>query len=252
MRKERIARWAKRIGFVGLTIAGVGKATYELEVKPSPKECYLSEASFSPEVLDQVMEDIEKLRDSDMAIIFLPGGQGTTLLQDGKGVSEIFEKIGEILEEKGYKPEVLEYQRYEPLWDIVDQTRPSAAAQKTASRISHLTTLKPELKIILVGRSNAAPFMEEVICCLGENTRQVFAIEMGHPFGKGKKPVASEQTLIIAHPKDALAQGDSPSLAKTIFPPHKVDLFGPYHLYNWTLVGAEVKEFLDKNFLNRK
>lgn len=270
-------RAISRASLAFLTAASVGLAAYKfyedkVEAPLNAEKCQLEKSLFfSPEIIDQIIKDLEELKGFDVAIFFNTGGWGSTSLEEAPGWEQILQGIQQNLTAKGYQPKIIECWRQEKLGEIIDQTQPSPAAQKLAWRISLLTVYKPDLRVIVAGLSTGASLAEETMCCLdslpgAKGNDRILAIEAGRLLG-GRKPLVSpHRTLSIANENDALVNGDLFHLIKRNLPPRvywgengdvglgklRIDFTAPFHLYDWESISQEVGDFLDQKFPRRE
>lgn len=145
--------------------------------------------------------DIEPFKGSDVALLFTSGGWGRTSLAEDPDWQEILEKVKGELENRGYTPTIAEERREDSLLSFL-------AVKRTVEKIDFLTTSLPGLKVIFIGRSSAALFIENLLRALRETDR-VLAIEASRPLGERSALVAPDRTLVIPNPEgDPLEKGD--------------------------------------------
>jgi hypothetical protein len=191
-----MARGISRRDFVklaALATGGAGLAAHEL------RNHFASSGETSGESSPPI--DIEQFRESDVVLLFTPGGWGQTPLAEDPDWQEIFEKIQEELGARGYRAIIAEERRERGALSFLT---PGPAARK----IDYLLTSLPNLKIIIGGRSTATVFIEGILHTL-PSTDRLLAIEASRPFEKRSALVAPERTLIIPNPEyDPLEEGD--------------------------------------------
>jgi hypothetical protein len=202
-------------------------------------------------------------RDTDVLIIFNPGGWGWATVAGMPLWASILTGMKETLEKSGCKVRVLNYQRtchgfvgavseFKALANIS-----RAKGHELALRVKFLTHFLPRLKVIVAGESNGAALAEDAMGFLRDEPR-VFSVQTGTPFWASSEPFC--RTLIVNHngvEPDTFSTGDSrrwfTANVQALFGKYKTSegnillyIGAPGHVYNWDypVVRKQIIEFL--------
>lgn len=181
---------------------------------------------FGPEVLpenQQFGNFLESASRSDIIIIFNSGGWGNTPFEEAKDFAPIIEETQKTLDKWGYNSVVVPYVRTKDsfLGGItgireIFQSFPNQA-QKLSEEINKFLAENPSKKLIIVGLSNGAAFVNETVKRISQKGgKQIYAIEIGSPFWE--KPLNSESVLYLNNKgKDPIAAGKMGILITNLF-----------------------------------
>ncbi len=208
-------------------------------------------------------------KDSDVILMFNPGGWGWKSLYDSPDWSGIAARMDSELQASGYRPLLLNYRRSNGnLKSYVDEFMSildlyPVKAIELAARIDFLTRHIPDFSVIVSGESNGTIICDKVMSILKDNPR-VFSIQTGTPFWHKVENV--DRTLIIndnGFIPDTFHNGD----VFIIISSNLEIMYGyrkpgqdtgtilnfcaaPGHTYSWqnVAVRGRIQGFLDKNF----
>jgi hypothetical protein len=223
--------------------------------------------------VDQLLASYIKARESDVVVVFNSGGWGWNLLEDTPGWNSIVEGIKTELDEFGYRPLVLNYQRtshtlrscFKEFLELL--SRSPSKGKELARRVDFLTSHLPEVKVIVAGESTGTVVTDSSMKILRDNP-QVYSIQTGAPFWH--KPNLCERTLLLnsnGKTIDTFSYGKVTAvLGATIkgmfglMPTEENPgtilswLRAPGHDYSWQYprVCSEVTRFLEQNFKGKK
>jgi hypothetical protein len=125
---------------------------------------------------------------ADFIIVFNPGGWGDTTMEQADDLTPIIEGIKNTIDERGYESLVVPYYRAERgiLAKIAVSKDFFSYFQKQSSelavKIGEFLKINNGKKIIMVGLSNGASFVDETMKKISGFEDSVFAIEIGAPF----------------------------------------------------------------------
>jgi len=206
-------------------------------------------------------------KESDVIIVFNPGGWGTVSLEEAKDFNPIVNEIKKSLEEKNYKVSIVEYYRTKEnflgklgsLREIISNF--SKSSKIFAEKIELFINNYPERKIVMAGLSNGASFVDSTMENLEKKIDGVVSIELGAPFWG--ENIQRENTLKLKNEEDILARGDIGklfiSLVKAPFIWSYNNLKGEKtsfseammitgHEYYWPEVEQEIASFVKEKF----
>jgi len=206
-------------------------------------------------------------KESDVIIVFNPGGWGTVSLEEAKDFNPIVNEIKKSLEEKDYKVSIVEYHRTNEnflgkigsLREIMSNFSKSSKA--FAEKIESFINNYPERKIVMAGLSNGASFVDSAMENLEKRVDGVFSIEIGTPFWG--KDMQGENTLNLKNEEDILARGDIDQLLISLIRAPFVWVYDSLkgektsfseammitgHEYYWPEVEKEITSFVKEKF----
>jgi hypothetical protein len=215
---------------------------------------------------------IESNSQDDVIIVFNSGGWGDTPPQEAKDLTPIIDGLKATLAEKGYNSVVVPYERtkkgflakirgVKEMFGYFQQQ-----SEEAAGGIEEFLNRNPGKKVILVGLSNGANFVDETMKKMGDFQSSVLAIEIGSPFWQ--KEMASGKILRLDNKNnDSLTAGDLNTLLPTLFKaPVKwflAKISGsdlsfsmafsfPQHKYSWDSpeVNSAVSSFLERETIS--
>jgi hypothetical protein len=208
-------------------------------------------------------------KDTNVVVLFNPGGWGSTRSEDTTGWASIFDGIRNELQVLGYNTLFVNYQRTEDnLRGAIDEFVELLSIYPTktdtlARRVEFLTTHIPDLNVIVAGESNGTVISDSVMNQLRYNPR-VYSIQTGPPFWY--RPLMRERTLVLdsnGTMPDAFSEGEVGVIlmesAKSLLGltprnegPGRIFNFlrAPGHDYRWQYpnVYYQITNFLEKNF----
>jgi hypothetical protein len=219
------------------------------------------------EVERQLVNTYLAVKDSDVAIIFCPGGWGWSSIVRSPGWVSIQNGIQESLRGYGQSAAFINYERTEHSFSgvvgevIVLLGISPFKGRELARRIDFLTRHLPDLRVLLTGESNGAAMVEDTMRFLRLNPR-VYCIQTGPPVWRPSEPF--ERSLIIAHngiEPDTFTNGDIPRMVRA----NILAAFGKYegtqgnilfyigapgHAYGWEFdhVREEITAFIARHF----
>jgi len=203
----------------------------------------------------------------DVVIIFNSGGWGNTPIEKADDLAPIIRGIEKDLTDRGSKSIVVPYERTkkgflakisgakEMFSYFPDQSGELAGEVKT------FLENNPGKKVVMVGLSNGAIFVDETMKKINSFQNSVLAVEIGSPFWQ--KKMDSENILRLDNGnKDSLTKGDVKTLLLTLLKaPGKwflakasgselsfsMALSFPEHKYSWESPGVSyaIGSFLD-------
>jgi hypothetical protein len=219
------------------------------------------------EVYRQLIGTYLAVKDTDVAIIFCPGGWGWSSITRSPGWVSIQNGIQDVLQSYGQSAIAIDYERTDrSLSGVISEFVVLVGispfkARELAQRIEFLTRHLPGLKVLLTGESNGAAMTEDTMRLLRRNPR-VYAIQTGPPVWRPSEPF--ERSLIIAHngiEPDTFTNGDIPRMiqanVQALFGKYKgaqgnilLHIGAPGHVYDWDfkVVRQEITAFLAKHF----
>lgn len=190
--------------------------------------------------------------EADFVIIFNSGGWGDTPIEEAEDLTPIIRGIEKTLSEKGYKSIVVPYQRTEEsIFAKIINSKDffnyfQRQSNELAQNIGVFFKKKSNSgkKIIMVGLSNGASFVDETMKKIGSFQNSVFAIEIGIPFWQ--KKCDSKNILSLDNKNgDSLARGE----VGVLFPAF---LKGPIKWFLAKISGANLSFSLAFNFPEHK
>jgi hypothetical protein len=156
----------------------------------------------------------------DILIVFNSGGWGDTPIEEAKDLTPIIEGIQETISQKGYRSAVVPYVRSaEGFMGRMGASRETFSyfrkqSAESAAALSEFIKENPGKRILLVGLSNGAVFVDETMKKLKNAGNSVFAIEIGMPFWE--KKTYSENILRLDNDNgDSLTAGQVSVLVPT-------------------------------------
>lgn len=180
---------------------------------------------FGPEVLPenfQFQEILNSYNRHDVIIIFNSGGWGNTPIEKAKDLTPIIKGIENFLNKKGYKSIVVPYERTRD--SFLGQIEGSKElfnyfpkqSKTLAQKVENISRNNPGTKIIMVGLSNGATFVDETMKKIDEFQGSVLAIEIGVPFWQ--RAFDSKNILRLYNKdKDPLTKGEAKTLVFALF-----------------------------------
>jgi len=210
----------------------------------------------------------------DIIIVFNSGGWGNTSIEEAKDLTPIIEGIKEDLDDRGYKSIVVPYERTKKyfLAEIRGAKEMFSYFQKQsdnlASELEKFLENNPGKKIVMVGLSNGASFVDETMKKINNFQDSILAIEIGSPFWQ--KKMDSENILRLDNDnQDALSKGDIKTLLPTLLRGPSKWFFSkfsganlefstafsfPEHMYSWESPGVSysIRSFFDSKINNSK
>lgn len=216
----------------------------------------------------QLKEVISSHLNEDVVIIFNSGGWGDTPPEKAEDLTPIVDGVEKTLSEKGYKSIVIPYERTKNgFLAKIRGTREmfgyfQSQSDELAGGVKTFLENNPGKKIIMVGLSNGASFVDETMKKLDNFQNSVLAIEIGPPFWQ--KKMNSENILRLDNgDQDSLTKGDVKTLLPTLlkaFPKWflaKITSSNlsfsrafsfPEHKYSWESPGVSysIDSFLDR------
>lgn len=212
-------------------------------------------------------EAIKNLSNSDLIIIFSPGGWGDAPMERSKDLLPIVEEIKSNLDKWGHNVVVIPYNRArEGILNKFSATKDffsgySFSSDKFAADLNALAEQFPDKKIIMTGLSNGAAFINEAYSKMSDRVKDsLYAISIGVPFWSDR--VENEKFLQIDNEgKDKLSNGEIGSLIiSTIKSPFnwlwskitgkEMSAFqAEGHTYSWSSpeTGGNILRFLEDN-----
>jgi hypothetical protein len=205
----------------------------------------------------------------DIVIIFNSGGWGDTPPEKAEDLTPIVKGVEKTLSEKGYKSIVIPYERTKAgLFAKIRGAREmfgyfQKQSDELAGGVKVFLENNPGKKIIMVGLSNGASFVDETMKKLANFQNSVLAIEIGSPFWQ--KEMNSGNVLRLDNgDQDSLVMGDVKTLLSTLlkaFPKWFLAKVSganlsfsrafdfPEHKYSWESPGVSylIGSFLDRN-----
>jgi hypothetical protein len=204
----------------------------------------------------------------DIVIIFNSGGWGNTPPEKAKDLTPIIKGIEKSLSERGYKYKVIPYERtkYGFLAKMTGAREMLSyfrgQSDELAGRIKVFLEKNPDKKIIMVGLSNGASFVEKTMEKIDNFQSSVLAIEIGSPFWQ-KRNNSPNILHLDNGDKDSLTKGDLKILLPVLLkaPPKwllakitgenlsfSMAFSFPEHKYSWEspAVGYSINSFLDR------
>lgn len=204
----------------------------------------------------------------DVLIVFNSGGWGNTPIEKAKDLSPIVDGVKETLQREGYSSVVVPYERTKQGFlskiggarEMFSYFRQQSS--DASNGIKEFLKNNPQKKVILVGLSNGASFIDEIMKKIGGIEDSVLAIEIGSPFWH--KEMNSGNILRLDNgSQDSLTEGQVGILLPTLLKgPGKwflAKISGmnlsfsnafafPEHKYFWDspAVGPVIVSFLDK------
>lgn len=166
-------------------------------------------------------EFINSPAEYDIVIILSYGGWGTPSEEQNSLIIPVAEGTHAYLQAQGYETEVIPYKRLHPnifgkfteLKEITSNYREQSVM--LASQIENYREQNPDTKIILLGLSNGAGFMQKTFEKLPPAHREEsVAIELGRPFW-AKAEYTDRVLLLDNKGRDPLATGDVPDILKS-------------------------------------
>ncbi|MBL7142278.1 MAG: hypothetical protein ISS83_01240 [Candidatus Pacebacteria bacterium] len=147
---------------------------------------------FGPEVMPNNFQPQEALalsQNSDVIIIFNPGGWGNVPLGEADDFAPIIEKIQQTFDQWGYSTVVIPYVRTkDDLLGKVSGLRELSnnfknSSKDLAEKIEEINKVFPDKKIIITGLSIGGAFVTKTYENISEEIKDsVFAIAVGTPF----------------------------------------------------------------------
>ena len=221
---------------------------------------------FGPEIIPgnlQPQEILNAAANSDVIIIFNPGGWGNTPFEEAQDFAPIIEGIQGTLNEWGYKSVVVPYTRTKDgflgritgLREFFNSFKNTS--EDLAQEIEFLKEKLPDKKIIIAGLSSGGTFVTETYKKISEDARSsVYTIAAGTPFWT--EEVQSENVLQLDNNgKDSLCAGEAKTLLLSLL---KTPLrwlssksqafYAPGHEYYWPSaeVNPQIVSFLENKF----
>ena len=205
----------------------------------------------------QPQEILDATADKDVIIIFNSGGWGNTPFEDADDFAPIIKGIERTLNQWGYNPIVIPYQRIKDGFSgKIIGTKEffnsfQSSSENLSAEIEFLAKSFPDKKIIMAGLSNGATFVSKTYENISEDVKDsVYAIAVGTPFW-AEAPQSDNILQLDNKGKDTLVEGDAWSLlwslAKT---PFLKAFLAPGHNYFWESpeVSSQVITFLEEKF----
>ncbi len=159
--------------------------------------------------------------DEDIVIIFNSGGWGDTPIEKAEDLTPIVRGIERTLSRQGYKSIVVPYERTKNgFLSKISGAREmfgyfQSQSNELAGGVKTFLENNPGKKIIMVGLSNGASFVDETMKKIDRFQNSVLAIEIGSPFWQ--KQMASGNILRLDNgDQDSLTKGDIKTLLPTL------------------------------------
>lgn len=158
----------------------------------------------------------------DVIIIFNSGGWGNTPPEKAEDLTPIIRGIEKTLADRGYESIVVPYERTKnsflgriegakELFNFFQKQ-----SKELAQGVEFFLENNPGKKIIIVGLSNGATFVDETMQKIDEFQNSVLAIEIGAPFWQ--RPFNSDNILRLDNEnKDPLVKGEAKVLVASLF-----------------------------------
>lgn len=151
----------------------------------------------------------------EFLIIYNSGGWGNTVLEKVTDFRSVIFGIKNELNQQGHKSMIIPYIRAREtllgrmvgMKEILSFFR--SQSRSLAEQVAAFTKEYPDKKVIIIGLSMGALFIDEVMKRLKKQS-SVFAIKVGMPFYADH--LSSENTIEISDKRDALALGDTKAL----------------------------------------
>ena len=221
---------------------------------------------FGPEMIPenfQPQEILNTAADSDVIIIFNPGGWGNTSFEEAQDFAPIIEGIQEKLEEWGYESVVVPYIRTKDgFWGRITGLKEffnsfENTSKDLAQEIEFLKEKLPDKKIIIAGLSSGGAFVTETYKKISEEAKgSVYTIAAGTPFWA--EDVQSDNVLQLDNNgKDSLCVGEVKTLLISLletplrwFSFKQQAFYAPGHEYYWPSpeVNPQIITFLEDKF----
>ena len=219
-----------------------------------------------PEIIPgnlQPQEILNAVANSDVIIVFNPGGWGNTPFEKAQDFAPIIEGIQGTLSGWGYKSVVIPYVRTKDgFWGRIAGMKEffnsfKNTSEDLAGEIEFLNKALPGKKIIIAGLSSGGTFVTETYKKISEDVKSsVYTIAAGTPFWA--EQVQSENILQLNNNgKDSLYVGEVKTLLLSLL---KTPLrwlsfksqafYAPGHEYYWssTEVNPQIVTFLEDKF----
>jgi len=160
--------------------------------------------------------------EEDVIIIFNSGGWGDTPPEKAEDLTPIVRGIEKTLSEKGYQSIVVPYERTKD--GFLAKIRGAremfgyfqGQSNELAGEVETFLENNHGKKIIMVGLSSGASFVEETIKKIDGFQNSVLAIEIGSPFWQ-KKNNSGNILRLDNGDQDSLTKGDVKTLLPTLF-----------------------------------
>jgi len=187
---------------------------------------------------------------ADFVIVFNPGGWGDTPIEKADDLRPIVEEIRNNLSERGYDSVVVPYYRAKA--GFLAKTAESKEffnyfyeqSGDLALRAEEFLNKNPGKKIIMVGLSNGASFVDETMKKFSGFKDSVFAVEIGAPFWQ--RIFESDNILRLNNKNgDSLSQGQVGVLLPAFFK-------GPAKWFFSKISGANLSFSMAFNFPQHK
>jgi hypothetical protein len=157
----------------------------------------------------------------DVVIVFNSGGWGNTPVEKAEDLTPIIKGMEEELNRRGYQSIVVPYERTKEgfLAKIRGAREMFGYFQKQSDDLSSgveaFLKNNPGKKVIMVGLSNGASFVDETMKKINNFQDSILAIEIGNPFWQ--KKMDSENILRLDNEnQDSLTKGDVKTLLSTL------------------------------------
>jgi len=221
---------------------------------------------FGPEIIPgnlQPQEILNAAANSDVIIIFNPGGWGNTPFEEAQDFAPIIEGIQGTLNEWGYKSVVVPYTRTKDgflgritgLREFFNSFKNTS--EDLAQEIEFLKEKLPDKKIIIAGLSSGGTFVTETYRKISQDAKEsVYTIAAGTPFWT--EEVQSENVLQLDNNgKDSLCAGEVKTLLLSLlktplrwFSSKSQAFYAPGHEYYWPSpeVNPQIITFLENKF----
>jgi len=219
---------------------------------------------FGPEMLPgnlQPQEILNAAANSDVIIIFNPGGWGNTPFEEAQDFAPIIKGIQGTLNEWGYKSVVVPYTRTKDgFWGRITGLKEffnsfKNTSEDLAGEIEFLKEKLPDKKIIIAGLSSGGTFVTETYKKISEEAKgSVYTIAAGTPFWT--EEVESENVLQLDNNgKDSLCAGEVKTLLLSLLETplrwlssKSQAFYAPGHEYFWPSpeVNSQIVTFLQK------
>lgn len=220
-----------------------------------------------PGFLNELLALFTQTRDKDLVILFNPGGWGDSTIEQAYGWQSIIKGIQSELNTCQVDSLVLTYQRTVDsiqghLGELIEMARGyPGKARDLAYRIQFLTSLNPDLKVVIAAESMGSLISEKAMGILSPNS-QVFSIQTGTP--PVHPSISTEQTLVINNNgvvPDAFSQGNVLTIIRAnlvrmfnLSQPESgqgkilKNIYAPGHDYSWiyNAVSSQITQFLNE------
>ncbi len=198
------------------------------------------------------------LKDTDVAIIFNPGGWGWAIMEKMPDWGSILRGMKSTLEGLGRRVLVMNYLRttrslggrFSEIKVLMNLN--GFKKREMAARVGFMTRHLPGLRVVLAGESNGAAMVEDAMRLLRDNSH-VFSVQTGTPWWAPSQP--HTRSLIINHngvEADTFSNGNLGRIiganiqaALGLYKGNRGNVLlyigAPGHVYNWSYAAVREK-----------